>query len=106
MSTQVGKGQSPLYFVYKQLPTSNVSAGADSHEAHFEIRWDRNWFRLTETIYMKLKHYHLRDNDFHLNTFTSINKRSVQFERKRKQISTKQILKQLNKYTSNNNGIV
>ena len=23
----VGKGQSPLYFVYKQLPTSNVSAG-------------------------------------------------------------------------------
>jgi hypothetical protein len=29
----------------------------------FKIRWDRNWFRLTETIYMKLKHYHLRDNE-------------------------------------------
>ena len=64
MSTQVGKGQSPLYFVYKQLPTSNVSAGADSHEAHFEIRWDRNRFRLTETIYMKLKHYYIRNNAF------------------------------------------
>jgi len=37
---------------------------ANSHEAIFEIRWDRNRFRLTETIYMKLKHYHFRDNAY------------------------------------------
>jgi hypothetical protein len=62
-----------LYFVYKQLPTSNVSAGADSHEAHFEIRWDRNRFRLTETIYMKLKHYYIRNNAIILFIYKSFN---------------------------------
>jgi len=33
-----------------------VSAVTNSHEANFETGWNRNRFRLTETIYMKLRH--------------------------------------------------
>jgi len=67
-----------LYFVYKQLPTPMSWLVQTHMKRIFKIRRDRNRFRLTETIYMKLKHYYIRNNAFiSLYSFTSINKRSV-----------------------------
>jgi|MEHZ01.6.fsa_nt_MEHZ011638755.1_9 hypothetical protein len=52
----------PIKLVYKQIPISNVLAVTNSHEVFLQRRRGRNRFRLTKTIYMKLKHYYIRNN--------------------------------------------
>ena len=56
----------PMELCINQTPTSIVSAGANSHEARNFFGWNRKWFRLTETIYMKLKTTPLRVVVFNL----------------------------------------
>ena len=56
----------PMELCINQTPTSIVSAGANSHEARNFFGWNPNRFRLTETIYMKLKTTPLRVVVFNL----------------------------------------